>query len=62
MNVREAVEKMEKTAKIEENFEARVSRHREEADRILDGLTELSVRRLHEMAGGEGTLDERAGR
>ena len=49
------------SAKVEQNFEARVSRHRAEAEATLDRLTEQSVERLHVMAGGEGLLDEGSG-
>jgi hypothetical protein len=49
------------TAKIEENFEVRVGRHRAEAEAVLDGLTEQSVERLHVMAGGGGFIDESGG-
>lgn len=44
-------------AEVEGNFEARVNRYRAEAEGRLDELSEISVGRLHEMAGGEGSLD-----
>jgi hypothetical protein len=45
-------------AEVEGNFERRVEKYRAEAGAVLDELTEVSVERLHKMAGGEGVLDE----
>ncbi|MDT5268312.1 MAG: hypothetical protein QOH49_498 [Acidobacteriota bacterium] len=43
---------------IQQNFEIRVLRHRKAAEATPDELTELSVGRLHEMAGGKGTMED----
>jgi hypothetical protein len=45
-------------AELEQNFEKRVDSARVEAEATLDGLSELSVERLHEMANREGTLKD----
>jgi hypothetical protein len=43
---------------LEQNFEKRVGRFRVVAEATLDELSELSVERLHEMAGSGGTIED----